>query len=375
MTRSTSDQPSVRRSRRPRVAALALAAMLLVAGSTWALAARPWERGPRAEPGAILPGEAVHLIQDPTSDGSAPVKVLLPTGGLAVAFGEPVQEIPRELREDLSIPRPPEGGAYLPVHIGVELPEGHTSMRLPGAAFPDPTLVLEAGGVRTDLSSMVSESFHDDGLLVLTQRTAVVAIADAQAVPRLRISFDGQEQVLTPQGTADAGRFAALADIGPSPAEDCTASALPAGWEVDGLPGSICRRTGAAQLPWIGGLGWAPEGTLWQVTGLAIQVPAGAWDEDPEGDRRFLVVQELDQVVPQVSAGDGPALAVFSTDEVRSPLTLASAGAWTVITGPVPPGTEQTLTVTLPLQARTDREGGEGREELDLALEYTTTTH
>lgn len=337
------------RRRRALLGLLVAAALVLGCAALWAAMERPWDVGPRLEAGEILP-RGVSLDQE-LSD---PIDIALPSGDLRVQFGDPIRETPAITPDGEPFPRPPFRGHFLPVQMEIALPEdGRAAMRLPSAQFPPPTAILTIGDHETDLSPEIEEFFLGDGRLALETRGFLIAMDSGEHTPELTVTVDGVAQTISPDGIEDEGRFAELHDAGTPTDTDCSGPRLPAGWSLRGTDEDesaepTCSISGPMELPWVAGLGWAPPGEVWQVSSLEMNVPLSLDHATGNGPTSKVRVEDPDGSEPEVLVDEETPTAFFPTDEIATPLMIASVNpTWTIVSGPVPRGTLPALTISV----------------------------
>ncbi|MFC7457556.1 hypothetical protein ACFQS2_10180 [Brachybacterium sp. GCM10030267] len=356
---------SPRSSRPVRLAGGLTLAVLLVVAGVWTGVARPWDTAPRSEPGEII---ARGLSLD--EELGDPIDVVYPTGGLTVRFGEPTRETPVLTMDEAPFPKAPRGGHYLPVELETVVPDGLRAMRLPDSQMPPPQVTVAVGDQAYDLGPYIADLFWDDGRMQLTRVGFLLAVDRGPVEPVMTVSFDGEDQVITPDGVTDAGTFAALPTSGSTPSGECDAEVLPSGWASHGDPTS-CTLAGPDELPWVGGLGWAPEGQVWQVSTLDLEIPAVIEFTTPAEEQQRASVQNSAELTPVVSADDAEPAAMFPTTEATNALTLSPPGTWTVISGPVPPGTTTELGITVQVLVEPVSDEEPGPEESELELQFS----
>ncbi|MFC7405320.1 hypothetical protein [Georgenia alba] len=301
---------------RPAVLTGVVAVVVVAGVLAWM---RPWEE--LADAGDVVAVPANLVTGEPT-------ELLLPLAGLRVVVGDPVTVAPDHWIGDGDAedrpPPPPRGGSYLPVSIETFMPQTLHATLLPGADQVEPGLVVEAAGTRFDLTDELERSFGADGTLVLEERGFYLAVDDEPDGAAITVSFDGESQTLRPDGTLEDGRFAVLGEPAPARQHDCGPPTLPDGVHVDpSLPPDgryTCRVSTPATLPWVGGLGWAPEGSTWLVLSLVLEP---AWRlRGPGGVELHPQIGAEDEPPPTVTVGGTEATNVHRLNDAAGTHTI-----------------------------------------------------
>ncbi|MTV27219.1 hypothetical protein FTX61_17630 [Nitriliruptoraceae bacterium ZYF776] len=343
-------------SRRPRWLVVAAAALVVAAAGAGAVAVtQPW--APRATPGSTIAIPASEV------DGT-PIELRVPTGGIELTIGAPVTDAPGVVLGDEPRLLPPRGGAYVPVAITPTAPTRFDATRAPGVDLPTPELAIEVDGLRFDLSDRLAALFGPDGLVRLDGRGVLLAVGSDGPISAT-LAFDGETQTVLGDGEVELGRFAELLGTSTDEGIGCGPARAEDGYVVlDEEP--ACELTAITHRPWVGGLGWAPEGGAWTIAVLDLTPPRGLRGPDGELHQRT----GGGDAPELTSDGDAPALefranAAAGPRDLRDPADPLVAVFATDLAGSPPP-----IEVTLPLEvASSEPEGRAAATRLTWTVE------
>lgn len=292
---------------------------------------------PRAEAGQLVDPESGVVVTGRSTT------VAIPWGRLVITAGQPVEELPTKslMPPDLRAPR---GGSFVGLTVNADAKQ---LLPLPRTLTGDvlaPGLVLVADGRRYPVEGLVQVA-KSRGNLAPGERSGFVAVKGTPTDLKLEVEYDGRRQTVDLNGgPGEPGRFAELDRVTMRYAErDCGRATWPArfGNALETVP--RCRITWAQRMPYVAGLGWAPDGKTWLVvTQLVRHHPVQVSWHSPSGQRAEYVVDTDDSrtrfslngkppaAVVEINAlqgffvkySDDPRQAIFPVDPAGGPLTL-----------------------------------------------------
>lgn len=306
------------------VAAVALLLVLLVAVGTQVLAAG--SPAPEARSGQTIE-------QGGDYDGSS-VDVELPFATMGLTIGEPRATLLDD--PDGTVLRPPPDGSFVPLTWGFD--DDASRLRPipvagPGVDIADVELAVVVDGerypVRVDGARTIGIAPRG-GALLLGDSTVQVAVPGDPEVFDVVVTYDGQEQVVTyGRGEAvvtDEGAFAPYRDLPQTEREVKVPAQLPDGFRVrsGGGRGGLTVHW-VARLPYIAGLGWAPDGRAWFVVTLTRAPLYGVVADTPRGVAEYdadMSVGEWPRATTFALDGETPVVPAIDVNEVAGPLTF-----------------------------------------------------
>lgn len=314
----------------------------LVAGLVWFVQS---DHRPRAEAGQLVERS------DDEIDGRT-ASVAVPWGRLSLTVGAPVRELPAGDLGPAEL-RPPRGGSFVAISGDVAMDKLIPLPRTMAAEVLAPEIVLLADGRRYRVDGIVMVAAPVN--LSPGRRTGYLAVKGTPNDLRLEVGYDGQRRIVDLDGgPGEPGRFAALDRVSSSYRErDCGRAIWPARFSAGRYARMKCRITWAQRMPYVAGLGWAPEGKAWLVVTQAGEPPAVVGWRAPSGEVAEYKVAKDDTVIRFTLAGR-PAAAVIAINDLPAPLAVKSMddpqqGIFSV------DATGGPLTVTFTQELRTDR--------------------
>lgn len=300
---------------------------------------------PRADTGQIVERTEREI------DGRT-ASVAVPWGRLSLTVGMPVRELPSDDLEPAEL-RSPRGGSFVPVSGDLDLAKLIPLPRTVDAEVLAPEIALIADGKRYPVEGIIVVAAPVN--LSPGRRTGYLAVDGTPKDLRLEVGYDGQRRIVDLDGgPGEPGRFAALDRVGTSyRARDCGAVIFPARYSIGKYSRARCKITWAQRMPYVAGLGWAPEGKAWLVVTQAGEPPAVVNWRAPSGEVAEYKV-EKDRTVNRFALAGAPAAAVIAINDLPAPLAIKSMddpqqGIFSVDAAGGP------VTITFTQELRTDR--------------------
>lgn len=195
-------------------------------------------------------------------------EVRVPWGRLQVTVSEPLEET-----ADGKLAG--RGSSLIGVQVALGGSEDLLAAdHLPDVAFTDPTFTLVADEKEYVLEDLTG--WIDGDEIAQVARRQYVAVKGAPKRVSLRVGYDGVDQVVDGM-TADLDRGSADALYSLDFAGGAQPCADPVWSPGAGDVGEVvtkCLVTSSAQLPYVAGLGWAPEGKRWLIVTLLTGAPS-----------------------------------------------------------------------------------------------------
>lgn len=283
---------------------------LVVAGAV--VGTTSYDGRPHAAVGEIFD----HPFQeDPLPDRG---EVLLPWARVQVGVASPRDELPDLLGAEANL-QAPAGGSF--VRVDVVLAEDFM-IPLAAVALPyveETSVVLRADGRDYPMTG--------DGGIVLDPNgpagqagTRWVAVEGEPADLEVRVTVDGQTQVVAGEGSAELGRAAELGDI-PSndeladlkrrPCGEVTTE-IPAPLRIAGYSRPTCRVSLVLRTPYVDGLGWAEEGQEFVLVHVVVYRRVAV----VTGSGNDLTYWDADELEMSGELGGSPAVAQVPVNDL-----------------------------------------------------------